>query len=113
MTDVSTLDASIRAIVRDVVREELRAVLDEHARTGFRNVAREERSDGYLSITHAARLADIAPGTLRRWIREGRLPTRRAGRVHRVARADLDAFLRTGADANVVNRARSILARAD
>jgi len=107
---VNPLDESIRALVRDVVREEIRNALAERAVDAQRRNFDPMAGDGYLSIAHAARLADIAPGTLRRWIRSGRLPVRRAGRVYRVARAELEDFLaRDGRSAGVVERARAIV----
>jgi excisionase family DNA binding protein len=80
------LDVALRAmiieVVRDVVKEEIgRAV----AKTS---------SDEYLSPAEAARIASVAPGTIRRWMREGRIATHRAGRSVRVRRTDLVVFLR-------------------
>ena len=106
----SALDETLRAIVRDVVREEVRAALSECATDATRRNSSggAMRGDGYLSIARAAAFADVAPGTLRRWIRSGRLPVRRAGRVYRIARAELEDFLRRqGRSADVVARARS------
>lgn len=106
------LEETLRAIVRDVVREEVRAALAEHTGGTQRRNADPLSDDGYLSIARAARFADVAPGTLRRWIRSGRLPVRRAGRVYRVARVELEDFLvREGRSAAVVERARAIVAR--
>lgn len=103
-----TLDAQLREIVREVVREELQAALV--AGPPRRNSPSTD--DGYLSIARAATFADVAPGTLRRWIRSGRLPARRAGRVHRIARVELEDFLaRNGRGADVAARAREISAR--
>lgn len=108
-SEASALDATIRSIVRDVVREEIRAAFDERARLTTRNANASAGEGGYLSITRAAALADVAAGTLRRWIKEGRIPVRRAGRVYRIARTDLDSFLRGGQSTAVVDKARSIL----
>lgn len=108
----SALDETLRAIVRDVVREEIRAALSERAADAIRRngSAGAAHGDGYLSIARAAAFADVAPGTLRRWIRSGRLPVRRAGRVYRIARAELEDFLRRqGRSADVVARARAIV----
>ena len=108
----SALDETLRAIVRDVVREEVRAALSECAADATRrnSPGGAMRGDGYLSIARAAAFADVAPGTLRRWIRSGRLPVRRAGRVYRIARAELEDFLRRqGRSADVVARARAIV----
>lgn len=109
---ISVLDETIRALVRDVVREEIRAALSERTTDPLRrNAASAARhEDGYLSIARAAVFADVAPGTLRRWIRSGRLPVRRAGRVYRIGRAELEDFLqRQGRSADVAARARAIV----
>ncbi len=112
MRDAHPLDEIIRAIVRDVVREEIRAALSEGAGDATRRngSSAATHGDGYLSIARAAAFADVAPGTLRRWIRSGRLPVRRAGRVYRIARAELEDFLqREGRGVDVVARARAIV----
>jgi excisionase family DNA binding protein len=106
------LDETLRAIIRDVVREEIRAALSERAVDMVRRNGAPEapHGDGYFSIARAAAFADVAPGTLRRWIRSGRLPVRRAGRVYRIARAELEDFLqRQGRSANVTARARAFI----
>ena len=101
-----SFEDTLRSIVRDVVREELHAARP----AGLRN---SEGDGGYLSISAAAKFAAVAPGTLRRWIRSGRLPTRRAGRVYRIGRTELIDFLgRGGRSAEVTAHARSILASA-
>ncbi len=87
----------LRALVRDVVREEL---------------AREKSPKepaGHLSTRAAAEHAGVAMGTIRRWIRDGKLPELRAGRHLRVRRSDVDALLggdRTGPDASPEDLAR-------
>ena len=104
---MATLEEVIRAIVRDEVRA---AVAEALARSGAAPAVHE---GGYLSIARAARFAAVAPGTLRRWIRTGRLPVRRAGRVYRIARAELEAFLeRNGASAAVAAKARAVVREA-
>lgn len=86
MTGDTTLDEVMRRIVRDVVRAELTALgrADHPQRNG---------SDAYLSVARAARVADVAPGTIRAWIRHGRLTGKRAGRVLRVSRTELEQFM--------------------
>ena len=107
MSQPNTLEAAIRAMVREEVRAAVAEVLTRNA------PARAAEEGGYLSIAGAARFASVAPGTLRRWIRTGRLPVRRAGRVYRIARAELEAFLeRTGVSAEVAAKARAIARRA-
>jgi excisionase family DNA binding protein len=49
-----------------------------------------------VSTTEAARLASVTPTTVRRWLAAGRLTPRRAGRVLRVDRAELEALLEAG-----------------
>jgi excisionase family DNA binding protein len=108
---VSGLDETIRNLVREVVREELRTALAERAADMQRRNRDPRSADGYISIARAARFADVAPGTLRRWIRSGRLPVRRAGRVYRVSQVELEDFLaRKGPSAAVVERASEIVA---
>lgn len=82
---VTKLEAEIRELVRQIIREEVGPLL-----------ADAERIDEFLSTRAAAGFADVASGTIRRWIREGRLVGQRAGRVVRVRRADLESLLREG-----------------
>ncbi len=99
----------LRTMVGEVVREEVRAALAEPR---LRN-CRAASEDGYLSISGAAAHAAVAPGTLRRWIRAGRLPVRRAGRVYRIARAELEDFLaREGRSVEIARKASWIVDRA-
>lgn len=77
--------ASLRELIATVVREEMAKA---HAQA--------TEPDEYLSTNEAGAVAKVAPGTIRRWIREGRLVGHRAGRVVRVRRADLEQLLRAG-----------------
>lgn len=79
-----TFEETLQQIVRDAVRVELAKLADNPLRNG---------DESYLSIAKAARVADVAPGTIRAWIRNGRLACKRAGRVLRVGRSELDRFL--------------------
>ena len=108
--ETHSLETVLLTLVRSVVREEIRGALAEHRGDPLRNVGAGE---AYLSITKAANLADVAPGTIRAWIRAGRLPARRAGRVYRIGRAELETFLSGCAmnaerDPALVSRARGI-----
>jgi excisionase family DNA binding protein len=49
----------------------------------------------YLSVRDVARDLGLAEMTVYRWIWGGRLPSVRAGRLIRIRREDLEAFLRT------------------
>lgn len=73
----------LRAFIAQAVRDELRAL-----GSGL--------PDEYLSTREAAKLAKVAIGTIRRWLREGRLAPHHAGRHLRISRADLERALRTG-----------------
>lgn len=101
MNEISTLDELIRRIVGDTVRDVVRSELAMLADAKLRNVVTV--ADSYLSVTKAARVADVAPGTIRAWIRAGRLGSKRAGRVLRVSREELERFMSgTLTDAQVV-----------
>lgn len=78
----ATLVETLRAMVREIVREEMA-------------VARPATADAtaHLSTRAAAKHAGVALGTIRRWIHDGKLRELRAGRHLRVRRADLDALL--------------------
>lgn len=74
---------------------------------------RRRTSRAGLSLARAARRADVAAGTIRRWIREGRLTARRAGRVYRIGHDELERFLASDVRrASIVSVARAFLAGA-
>ncbi|MBK7078161.1 MAG: helix-turn-helix domain-containing protein [Myxococcales bacterium] len=85
MSAPGQLDETIRSIVREVVREELAQRADARP-----------ANDSYLPTAEAAALVGVADGTIRRWIRERRLPSHRAGRVLRVRTSDLHQLLASG-----------------
>src|SRR3982751_363098 len=87
----AVVDDSLRQLVRETVRQVVR---EELAPLTRRNAgALPVGDDGYLSVTKAARLADVAPGTIRAWIRAGRLTAQHAGRVLRISRSELAQFM--------------------
>jgi excisionase family DNA binding protein len=45
-----------------------------------------------LTVPQAARRVGRNPETVRRWIREGKLPARKVGTQHVIDEADLEAF---------------------
>ena len=107
-----TLEETLRGLVRDVLRDELpgllKAALPQVAASGAPVL------DGYLATNAAARLAGVRPETIRRWIDAGDLPVHRAGRLVRVRRSELEAYLARGrkmADQpiDLEKRAREIL----
>lgn len=83
--DPSTTDFvhTLRALVREIVREEIATARPASVGT-----------DGHLSTRAAARHAGVAVGTIRRWIHDGKLRELRAGRHLRVRREDIDTLLR-------------------
>lgn len=74
----ASLDAAIRAIIRDVVRQELHA---------------QAAQPHYLTVAEFARRWSLTAGTIRRAIREGRLEAVR-----------IDSAIRIPADAVIVSR---------
>jgi excisionase family DNA binding protein len=87
----TVIDGPLRQLVRETVREVLR---EELAPLAHRNSTLVSGADeSYLSVAKAARVADVAPGTIRAWIRAGRLTVKRAGRVLRVSRRELAQFM--------------------
>lgn len=82
MTPADAALAGLRALISELVEEAL--------------AKRQPANDEYMSPEQAAALAKVAPATVRRWVREGRLPGHHAGRRVRVKRAELESLLRDG-----------------
>lgn len=80
------LAAGLHDLIARIVRVEVAKAL-----------AGATQPDDYLSTAAAGTFAAVAPGTIRRWIREGRLVGHRAGRMVRVRRAELERLLGEGA----------------
>lgn len=100
------VELGLRALIADIVREVFRDELHKLA---------APKQGEYLSTRTAAELADVADSTIRRWIREGRLPPHRAGRLVRVCRTDLERMMKDGGRRRalpVARRAESPEARA-
>jgi excisionase family DNA binding protein len=87
---LTVVDGPLRQLVRETVREVLREELAPIIRNAGLPTGQD---DGYLSVAKAARLADVAPGTVRAWIRAGTLTAKHAGRVLRVSRRELAQFM--------------------
>ncbi len=88
-----TMESAVRTLVRETVREVLREELPERRNAPAMTLS----EDTYMSVTKAARVADVTPGTIRKWIRTGRLTSKHAGRVLRVSRLELERFMRNEA----------------
>jgi excisionase family DNA binding protein len=76
---------TLRALVREEVRAEIRKVLDQ------------AQSPEYLTTSTAADFAKLSEATIRRWVRRGKLASFRAGRELRVLRSDLERVLKDDA----------------
>jgi excisionase family DNA binding protein len=74
--------------------DSLRALIAELVRVEVAKLAPLATNSEFLSVNRAAEVADVAPGTIRRWVREGALPDLRAGKHVRVKRSDLERLLR-------------------
>ncbi len=81
---MSALEETIRDLVREEVQKEVKQAL-----------ARLMTPAEYLSTTEAGELARVAPATIRRWIKDGKITGQRAGREVRVRRTDLEQLLRS------------------
>jgi excisionase family DNA binding protein len=98
------IEAALRDILRDVVRDELRYLREEilgwiQAKETPAPPVKESSSDELLTVAQVASALQIVPGTVRSWIQSGALKASRPGngtqlgRTYRVRRADLDALV--------------------
>lgn len=85
----SSLDQHLRDLVAQEVRAEVR-----------RAVADALRPDEYISPATAAKMAEVTPETIRRWVKAGKLQRygvkgeKKRTRVLRVSRLELERLLR-------------------
>jgi excisionase family DNA binding protein len=94
------MSGSVDIAIRQLIREELRAVLGEELRAllhASQDGATQETLPVYMSIEKAAAMLDVSPSTVRGWIKSGALPCHGTDRVWRVRLDELEAFLRAGA----------------
>ena len=98
------IEAALRELVRDVVRDELRYLREEilgwiQTHETPPPPANESSADELLTAAQVAEALQVVPGTVRSWIQSGALKASRPGngaqpgRTYRVRRADLDAFV--------------------
>ena len=88
-----SIDAALRELVREVVRQELEEALSWLRSDPGTMSASPQSASGYLTTTEAAERARVSGESIRAWVRSGRLSGRWAGRKLLVRAADLDAFL--------------------
>jgi len=75
-----------------LTEDELEKIINEAARVAVYELMAammKHEPDEMLSLGRVAAMLDVHVATVRRWIREGRLPARRIGRRLFVARRDL------------------------
>ncbi len=73
--------------LRDLIAQVVRSELDK---------ATPAEHDEFMTSSDAAKFAAVATGTIRRWVKSGKLRDHRAGRRVRVRRADIERLLRDG-----------------
>jgi excisionase family DNA binding protein len=93
------LEAALRELVREVVRDELRSLSAEEPRLLLGTTGSGGESDALLTVAQVAGELQVIPATVRTWIQSGALLATRPGngvqlgRTYRVRRTDLDAFV--------------------
>ncbi|MCU0293356.1 MAG: helix-turn-helix domain-containing protein [Thermoanaerobaculaceae bacterium] len=90
------LEAALRALLVKVIRQELPAILREelqrHAYPEARPAATAPVNE-YLTADEAGKVAGVRAATVRRWVYRGELPGHYSGRLLRVRRDELKAYL--------------------
>lgn len=79
-------ETELRELIRDEIRSTIRQELGKKPAT----------AGEFVSVADAAQIASVTTQTIRVWVREGRLNGYHAGRVLRVRRSELEAFLANG-----------------
>ena len=97
------IEAALRDLLRDVVRDEFRHLREEMLEAIRAHdqppPANEPDPDELLTVDQVAQALKVIPDTVRAWIQSGALRASRPGngtrpgRKYRVRRADLDAFV--------------------
>lgn len=81
------IETGLRALIVEVIRDEVRRAVNDAI-----------RADEFLSTTAAAKVAHVKSGTIRKWVRSGKLTGHRVGkRILRINRTELEQLLRRGA----------------
>jgi excisionase family DNA binding protein len=103
---------SFETEIRGILREEIRSALRDMLPTA---APAPKAPAAYLSTREAAELVGVRPETVREWVASGDLPPHGAGKVLRVRRDQLEAFMassrrRATAEVDLDQRARDIIA---
>lgn len=81
----------LRDAIKAIVVEEVARALAERP---------VEQADELIKTSEAAAIAKVHLGSVQRWVQQGRLTRRYAGRQLRVSRRELDRLLRKGPNRN-------------
>jgi excisionase family DNA binding protein len=112
------LEAALRRVVADTVRQVLREELGSMLRNALAvaPAGQDHGDDRYISVKAAAQLVGVRTETIRSWLQAGSFPAYRAGRILRIRRAELESYLARKDDGPLKldpeAMAREILARA-
>ena len=87
-------------LMRQAIREEMRAALREVAEAGQGTAP----ADRFLSVQEAASIASVSEATVREWVKRGDLNGYRAGKLIRVAHAELIQMLRRDSSGKPVEK---------
>ena len=100
----ATLDGYLREMIRDIVKEAVREELRAQP-------AKPDTGIDLLTVQEVAAIAKVNKSTVRDWIAKSRIKVYRAGRQIRIYRAELERFLRSGnaSEESLDERAAKIL----
>jgi excisionase family DNA binding protein len=114
------LDVVLRELLVAVIRQEMPTILREelqrHAEPEARASAGTPVSE-YLTAEEAGKVAGVHGATVRRWVYRGELPGHYSGRLLRVRRDELKAYLArdrgTGEPVDMDRRVTQLLSKLD
>jgi excisionase family DNA binding protein len=89
----TSVEHALREFLREIVRDELAQIVEALRRLESALSASNSTPLEYLGAEEAADIAGVTPDTVRAWVRRGDLPRHRAGRLVRIRRDELEAFL--------------------
>ena len=89
---MSDLNAALRAVLDEALREMVRELIEPYL------ASQPVPADRYLSVPDAAKLLGVSDGTVRSWIRQGKLRRYGCGRVLRVRLSELHDVMFCGSN---------------
>lgn len=96
------IEAHLRRLVQEVVREELRAATAQQQSSPTPKV---------LTVDEVAKTCRVGPGAVRGWIRSGSLPAKKVGRGYLIEPYALGHFVSTAKSIQVVPEPTSEVSR--